>query len=222
MPAIHHGTPGQSLTDTGEAKYRASARIGAHFERRVANAIDHWLRHRPEPIHVFHDLSKLEADNPRLGRRVALGATNIDHVILLGRRWIMLDAKGTGQGQLRVENGRGVLITPTGERRPQPWMDTTIAHSQAGVLYDLTGGKGGAAVWVLPENVDYSHPSVPTARCLARKKINKIVLSISELTDGDLETDPALLPPYEKASPQDVLTLTKYISTPASPSPGSS
>lgn len=213
MTTIQHGTPGGSLDETG-SKYGYAGEVGARFERRVAAALEEWLSRRPEPVHVFHDLSGLATTAPTGGRTLNLGTTNIDHVILTGRGWIMLDAKGVSPGQLRVEHDQGVLLTPDGQRRPQPWLDDGRAYSRAGCLFDLTRGKAGVMAWVVPDEVDYTHPSVRTAGCFRE---NSLLLTLSELAHGALEQISDLLPvPYRPADPRDIAALQKLTTQPHS------
>jgi hypothetical protein len=105
----------------GAEKYGPAARVGAEFERRVAAAFEEWLSHRPETVHVFHDVRGLHTTNPSTGRQLNLGTSNIDHVMLTGVGWVMADPKRVGRGRLLVEEGRGVLVTPSGTRRPRRW-----------------------------------------------------------------------------------------------------
>lgn len=209
MGVAHHGIPGGSLAHDGEAKYGTAGRAGARFERQVAGAFDHWLKPRPELVHVFHDVTGLDTVHPTSGRRLNLGTTNVDHLMLTGAGWIMADAKGVGQGQLLIEDGHGVLLTPSGERRPQPWLEDARAYSRAGAMFNLTGGKAGVMVWVLPDGVDFSHPSVRHPPCLS--KGCGYLLSVRELARGELETIPELPPPYAPADPRDVEELARHV-----------
>lgn len=211
MTVVHHGTPGATLDDTGRSKYGIVGTVGANFERQVAEALHTWLDGRPETVHVFHDLSGLDTIGSRntQSRSLNLGTSNIDHVILTGCGWIMLDAKGVGRGQLRVERGRGVLVTSSGQRRRQPWLDDGRAYSRAGALYDLTGDLTGTLVWVLPDEAQHDHPSLRTARCFRK---GGVVLSRSELAHGDLEQLPELSVPYRPARAPDIERLRQHTS----------
>jgi hypothetical protein len=210
MPVIHHGTPGGSLHDTGD-RYGVAGKVGEYFERRVGAALDEWLRRRQEIVHVFHDLNNLSVPD------FDLGTTNIDHVVLTGAGWIMIDAKGVGRGQLKVENGRGVLVPPRGVVRPQPWMDDGRGMSRAGILFKLTGLEG-VRVWVFPEGVDYTHPSLQRARCFAHPRPavgeppppGDPVLTIHELAAGELEGLDELPVPYRPAPPQAIDVLCAH------------
>ncbi|HZE16337.1 MAG TPA: hypothetical protein VE197_11830, partial [Mycobacterium sp.] len=107
-----------------------------------------------------------------------LGTTNIDHLLLTGAGWAMIDAKGCGAGTLQTnERGKGILVDPAGKIRPQPWMDDAHSYSRAGIPYRLTEGKPGWLVWVLPETIQYDR-SVLKARFIQR---TGSVLTIDEL-----------------------------------------
>jgi hypothetical protein len=203
----HYGIPGRSLEIDGTEKYGPAAGVGAEFERRVAAAFDQWLSRRLETVHLFHDVRGLQTTNRRTGRRLNLGTNNIDHVMLTGAGWIMADAKGIGRGRLLVEHGRGVLVTPAGTRRPQPWLDDGRAYSRAGALFDLTG-LPGLMVWVLADDVDYSAFATQPPRCLQK---GGYVVSLTELAAGELETAPELPPPYSPADPRAIAALQQKV-----------
>jgi len=214
MVVQHHGVPGRSLAIDGVAKYGPAALAGAVFEREVAAALDQWLRSRPEKVHVFHDVGRLNTINAASGRQLNLGTSNVDHVVLTGGGWIMADAKRVAQGRLMIDDGQGVLVTPSGQRRRQPWLENARAYSRAGAISDLAGGKKGVMVWVLPDSVDYSsHPSMAHPPCLPKRRgAYGYILSISELAAGELETIPELTPPYRTPDPADMARLERCIS----------
>jgi hypothetical protein len=162
----------------------------------------------PETVHVFHDLQDIRTARPRTGDTIDLGTGNLDHVMVTGAGWVLADAKGVGQGRLLVERGRGVPLTPDGQRRPQPWMDERHAYSRAGALVGLTGLKGVLA-WVLPDGVDYSALAERTPRCLAD---GGYVLSVGELAAGGLDAMPELPRPYRAGDPRVVEVLDRLVS----------
>ena len=66
---------------------------------------------------MFHDLGGFRNVAGHGLRPVSLGSTNIDHVVLSGARWLLVDAKGTGAGTLTLDTlGRGVLIQADGTK----------------------------------------------------------------------------------------------------------
>lgn len=94
---------------------------------------------------------------------MSLGAANVDHVVLSGARWRVIDAKGTGAGTLTTDaRGRGLLIQADGAQRPEPWLDLVVMHSIAAVLARLTGMRGWP-VWVTPDATSHD-PQVLRAR----------------------------------------------------------
>lgn len=185
--------------------------MGAWFERQVAAALDRWLSRRPETVHVFHDLTRLDTVNGTSGRRLNLGTSNVDHLVLTGAGWIMIDAKRIGRGRLVVERGRGMLITPEGHRRPQPWMDDGRANSRAGCMFDLAKNMGGEMVWVVPDEVDYSALAHQPPRCVRKRGY---ILTLAELAAGELEAIRELRPPYRAADPVHVARLKEHINVP--------
>jgi hypothetical protein len=211
--AVIHGCAGRSVMEPSNwvGSGTPEARRGAFFERVVAGALHHWLAGRLDEVHVFHDLVGLnDISGARLGP-VSLGGTNIDHLILTGRRWLMIDAKGCGAGSLRVHAGKGVLVRGDGTHASQPWMDDRTAYSRAGIPFRLTEGKAGLAVWVVPQATAYSDPSVVQARFLTRCG-QCTVLNDAEVRAGEL--DALLPPPADSADPRDVERLLAYVSAP--------
>lgn len=207
-----HGRAGQSLQEPDEWAWSgtANARRGAFFEQRVAQVLHHWLAGRPDEVHVFHDLVGL---NNVIGaglKPISLGGSNIDHLVVTGGDWLMIDAKGCGAGSLQVHDGKGVLVREDGSRSPQPWMDDRKAYSRAGVPFRLTEGKGGVAIWVVPQATAYDHPSFPTARFLAHRNARLGVLNDAEVAAGELDAE--LPVPAAPADPRDVDRLHSYVS----------
>lgn len=214
MGAVVHGRAGQSLQepDGWEWSGTTNARRGAFFEQRVAQVLHHWLAGRPDEVHVFHDLVGLNDVTGAGLKPRSLGGSNIDHLVVTGGDWLMIDAKGCGAGVLQVHQGEGVLVREDGSRSPQPWMDDRKAYSRAGIPFRLTEGKGGVAVWVVPQATAYDHPSFLTARFLSRKNSRLSVLNDAEVAAGELG---AWLPvPAATADPRDVDRLHSYVSAP--------
>src|SRR5437016_14586854 len=118
-----HGEPGQRLLDSGARAYGAAdAARGSFIEQAVARALEHWLSGRPDRagLHLFHDLGGFRDVAGHGSGPVSLGTANIDHVVLSGAQWLLVDAKGTGAGPLTTDGrGRGVLIRPDGTTHPQ-------------------------------------------------------------------------------------------------------
>lgn len=208
MPAITYGHPGQTLDRAPVNGDVARSRRGAFFERRVAAAIDRWLNHRTDTIHVFHDLTNFTKVKGANLDAIDLGNSNIDHLLLTGRGWVMLDAKGCGAGTLKVDGqGKGILIDTAGNIRPQPWMDDLHSYSRAGIAYRLTGGKPGAAVWVVPEETDYDE-SIAEARFAER---GATILNIKELAEGALDELEPLVFPATEADSRDIDRLRRHV-----------
>jgi hypothetical protein len=111
--SVHvHGTPGQSLLKDGARKYGAAdASRGRFIERAVARALEHWLSRRPDcaRLHLFHDLRGFHAVTGHGYGPISLGTANIDHVVLSGAQWLLIDAKGNGCRDLddRLARPRG-------------------------------------------------------------------------------------------------------------------
>lgn len=215
--AVVHGRPGQSLQEPDEWAWSGTtaARRGAFFEQRVAQVLHRWLAARSDEVHVFHDLvglNNLASVNPkRKLKPVSLGGSNIDHLVLAGDDWLMIDAKGCGAGSLEVHQGKGVLVREDGTRSPQPWMDDHEAYSRAGAPFRLTD-KGGVAVWVVPQTTAFDHTSFLTARFLDHKKARLCVLTDAEVDAGALDAE--LPVPAAPADPRDVERLHRYVSAP--------
>ena len=104
MALVVHGVPGRSLRDT-QVGDRDSARRGAWFEEQTGKALGRWFDGRPETFHVFHDLCGLVNVSGAGLQPISLGGSNIDHLILTGNGWVMVDAKGFAAGALRVRDG---------------------------------------------------------------------------------------------------------------------
>lgn len=166
-----HGIPGGRLVHEGAGKYGAAAASrGGFIERAVARALENWLSRRPDRsgLHLFHDLGGFDAVTGFGWGPLSLGSANMDHVILSGQRWVMVDAKGLGAGTLTTDaRGCGILIQQDGTELPQRWMDVRTERSAAGVLVRLTGLRGWP-VWVLPDvttlDLDSCPPPAPSGR----------------------------------------------------------
>jgi hypothetical protein len=211
--SVHvHGTPGQSLREAGSRKYgAAAARRGGFIEEATARALEHWLSRRLDcaGLHLFHDLGGFRTVTGHGYGPVSLGTANIDHVVLSGARWLVIDAKGTAAGTLTIgAGGRGVLIGEDGTERPEPWLDNAKMHSAAGVLVRLTALPGWP-VWVVPD-LTKPDPAVLKARAF---RYGGSICSIGEVYDGLL--DRQLRPPQPPADPDVVAALARYLAPPA-------
>ncbi|MDA2804797.1 nuclease-related domain-containing protein [Nocardiopsis suaedae] len=163
-----HGLPGTSLGAAAQ-QYGSSAKRGAFFERCVGAAVQTWLENLPGVYHLFHDLVRLDHVTGAGLKPLSLGQTNIDHLVLTGTGWLLIDAKGCGVGVLGTDSqGKGRLVTPSGEQVVQPWMDSRRSYSQAGIAHRLTDGGKGQLVWVIPEETDIDEASASRARIFER------------------------------------------------------
>src|SRR6266513_1343642 len=149
MPAIPnvHGMPGSTLEANNSYGERDIGR-GAFFEQVTARVLAGWLASRPDRngIHVFHSLGGFGAvSGARLSAIDAGQKWDLDHLVLTGGKWIMLNSKGIGNGTLAVIGPppKGVLVKNDGTTKPQPWMDTNTSYTMAGIIYRLTGGMKG-------------------------------------------------------------------------------
>jgi len=178
MTAIIHGCAGRSSSEPSDwtRSGTSDARRGAFFERLVARAIHSWLAGRPDDVHVFHDLVGLNGVSAirnlahlssRQRKPLSLGTMNIDHLLLAGGTWLLIDAKGCGAGDLQVRARKGLLVQSDGTEVPQPWMNKRANYSQLGVVFRLTEGKSGGAAWVVPRTTTHHSPSIVQARFLA-------------------------------------------------------
>jgi len=208
-----HGSPGRSLRGDGGRMYGADARRGAFIEEATARALEHWLSGRPDcaGLHLFHDLGGFRDITGCGLPPLSLGTANIDHVILSGARWLLVDAKGTAPGTLTTDSaGRGVLIEADGSRRPEPWLDNTKMRSAAGVLVRLTGLRGWP-VWVVPTATEHD-PGVLKARAF---RPGGAICTISDVYDGAL--DQVLAIPQPAADPAAVAALARYVASVGAP-----
>jgi hypothetical protein len=185
--------------------------IRASFiEQVTARALARWLSARPDcaGLHLFHDLGGFRDVSGHGYGPVSLGTANIDHVVLSGGRWLVIDAKATAAGTLTTDDrGRGILIEPDGDHRPEPWLDNTKMHSAAAVLVRLTGLRGWP-VWVTPDATRHD-PQVLKARAFRH---GGTICTIGEARDGDLDQ---LLPvPQPPADPAIVAELARYVTHP--------
>lgn len=167
MSVIVYGTPGGSLDASGAARYgQADARRGSWFERVTGGCLEGWLAETPGEYHLFHDLAGFDEVEGFGYGPMSLGGANIDHVILAGDGWLMVNAKGIGKGTLGLDDdGRGVLLRPDGKWKRHTWLERDTAYVHAGILMRLTGAHGCWA-WVVPDYTDLTHPSLAAARCL--------------------------------------------------------
>ncbi|MFI6883857.1 nuclease-related domain-containing protein [Streptosporangium canum] len=208
MSVTVHGTPGWSLNDSGGAKYGSDARRGAFHERQVAQALERWLTSRPDHFDLFHDLTGFHQVRGAGLKPLSLGSANLDHVVLTGATWLIIDAKGCGAGTLGVDSGgNGMLVKPNGTAVPQKWLDDGRAYSRAGIIYRLTDGMRGQTAWIVPDTT-LLHPSVQQAACSTR---GGIVLPMRALTDGYF--DRYFPAPQSAADPAHIEALSAYLST---------
>jgi hypothetical protein len=186
----------------------ATARRGAFTEEAAARALEHWLSRRPDRagLHLFHDLGGFRDVTGCGLPPLSLGTANIDHVILSGARWLLIDAKGTAAGTLTTDSGgKGVLIHPDGSARPEPWLDNGKMRSAAGVLVRLTGLRGWP-VWVVPDGTT-NDPGMFKARAF---RDGGGICTIGDVYDGSL--DQLLAVPQPPADPAAVAALVRYVS----------
>ena len=210
-----HGTPARSLREGGPRKYgAATARRGGFIEEATARALEHWLAGRPDcaGLHLFHDLGGFR-DVAGCGLPpLSLGTANIDHVILSGARWVLVDAKGTAAGTHRqCRQGRAY---PAGRlHAPEPWLDNGKTRSAAGGLVRLTGLRGWP-VWVVPDGTK-NDPGVFKSRAF---RDGGSICTIGDVYDGSL--DQLLAAPQPPADPAAVAALVRYITAAPEPPAG--
>ncbi|MGH3759876.1 nuclease-related domain-containing protein [Actinophytocola sp.] len=122
--AIIYGCAGASVEKAANEETASAARRGAYFERVVAEALQRWADSRPDKLHIFHDLVRLNEVRRPNGKFFNLANANIDHVVLTGARFLLVDSKGCGRGVLRYSaEAGGELVRPDGTTTPQPWMN---------------------------------------------------------------------------------------------------
>jgi hypothetical protein len=193
----------------------AVARRGGFIEEATARALEHWLARRLDRagLHLFHDLGRFR-DVAGCGLPpLSLGTANIDHVVLSGARWLLIDAKGTGAGTLTTDSaGKGVLVRPDGSTRPEPWLDNGKTRSAAGVLVRLTGLRGWP-VWVVPDGTK-NDPGLFKSRAF---RDGGGICTIGDVYSGQL--DQLLAAPQPPADPAAVAALARYVT--AAPGAGS-
>jgi hypothetical protein len=137
---------------------------------------------------------------------MSLGTANIDHVVLSGAQWLLVDAKGMGAGTLTLDaRGCGMLIRPDGAVQPQQWLDSGKARAAAGVLFRLTGLRGWP-VWVLPDATTLG-PRITEARVFGAG--GGTVTQISDIYSRSL--DDVLPVPQPPADPDVVAALDRYV-----------
>ncbi|MEU8205631.1 nuclease-related domain-containing protein [Streptosporangium sp. NPDC049046] len=209
MSVTVHGTPGWSLSDSGGAKYGSDARRGAFHERQVARALEQWLNTRPEHFHLFHDLERFDQVRGAGMKPLSLGSANIDHVVLTGATWLVIDAKGCGAGTLGLDqDGKGALLKPDGTLVPQRWLDDRRSYSRGGIIYRLTGGIQGGTAWIVPDTT-LLDPSIQHALCSTPGKGGP-VLPMRAISDGYFNRHfPALQP---AADPAHIEALAAHLS----------
>ncbi len=156
--------------------------------------------------HLFHDLVHLDRLTGAGLPPLSLGSTNIDHLVLTGAGWLLIDAKGCGAGVLGTDDeGRGQLIAPNGERVAQPWMDTSRSYSQAGAAYRLTDGRKGQLVWVVPAETVIDETSAARARIFEK---SGTLCDLGEVVSGALTT---MLPEPAPVDPQVLERLNGHL-----------
>lgn len=188
MSVTVHGEPGRILQRSGDRKYGTNARRGIYFERQVARALEQWLTARPDHFHLFHDLEHFDDVCGAGLEPLSLGRSNIDHLILTGETWLIVDAKGCGAGTLGVDcNGNGRLLKNNGTSTREEWLDDRSAYSRAGAVFRLTDGLGGATSWIVPDRT-LLHPSVESAACQRdggdHRDLGCAVLPFRAISDG--------------------------------------
>ncbi|MEV0584497.1 nuclease-related domain-containing protein [Nonomuraea sp. NPDC050310] len=209
MSVTVHGTPGHSLTQSGAVKYGSASRRGAFHERQVAQALQQWLTVRPDHFHLFHDLGGFGDVTGGSKGVLNLGGSNIDHVVLGGTTWLIIDAKGCGAGVLGLDpDSNGILTRTDGSTLPQQWLDDGRAYSRAGIIYRLTDATAGQTAWIVPDTT-LLHPDVCAARC---QKKGGIILPMRAITDGHF--DHHFLQPQPAANPAHVDRLAARVSSP--------
>ncbi|MGI5292916.1 nuclease-related domain-containing protein [Nonomuraea polychroma] len=207
MSVTVHGRPGWSLRSSGDGKYGSEARRGAFHEEQVARALERWLTKRPDHAHLFHDLLGFDKVTGAGLASLSLGTANIDHLVLTGARWLMIDAKGCGAGTLGLDpHGKGVMVKPDGTCVPQPWLDERRSYSLGGIPYRLTDGITGLMAWITPDTT-LLHPSLRTAACMRR---GGVVLPMRALTDGYFDHE--LPPPQPAADAAHIARFSEYLS----------
>ncbi|PKQ26640.1 MAG: hypothetical protein CVT64_02735 [Actinobacteria bacterium HGW-Actinobacteria-4] len=208
MAVVVHGVPGASLGESSHGS-RDDARQGAFFERVVGGVLESWLKQRSGVTHLFHDVADLR-DIPGIAGLgpISLGATNIDHVVLSGTKWLMVDAKNCAKGTLCVENKKGIVRRASGEIVPQPWLDSTKAKSQYGALFRVTGGMDGTTVFVVPDTVALDE----TLRRARVWELMPAFARVSDVVQGGL--DEIFSPSQPEADPRDVEQLVQRLSRP--------
>ncbi|MEU0238410.1 nuclease-related domain-containing protein [Nocardiopsis sp. NPDC006198] len=208
MSVTVYGTPGWSLTRSGSERYGSSARRGAFHEKRVAQALELWLSERPGHFHLFHDLTGFDKETGVGPDPLDLGSTNIDHVVLSGNAWLIVDSKGCGSGTLGLDQrGKGVLVKEDGTTVAQEWLDSRRSYASAGLLYRLTDGIKGQAVWIVPDTT-LLHPTVQQAACVRK---GGLVLPLRALTDGFF--DDHFSASQSVTAPEHVAWLSEHLSS---------
>jgi len=215
---IVHGVAGAGTAEDRDgmsARFgREDTRRGELFEGFAGNAIWRWLASRPDEVHLFHDLRGFGTVEGGGFGPMSIGRANIDHLVLTGDQWLMIDSKGTAAGVLCCEPGekaRGMLVRPDGSCVAQPWMDSLNGYSAGALLFRLLPGLTGFPVWLVSAQTNTDHPSLCRSRCIS--KAGRII-NLVELAADDLEcVFPSGRPP---ADPGLVAVLDRYVSAPVS------
>ena len=214
MSVIVHGVPGQSLQQVGAAQYgKAAARCGGFFERVTAAVLEDVLAAAPGAFHLFHDLGGFRKVEGHGYGPISPGI-NIDHLVLTGGGYAIVNAKGCGAGVLAVAPGNiGILVKPDGTERRQPWLDSRADYAAAGVVIRLTGLLGIVA-FVAPRETTV-HPSIVNARALTG---GCLIMNTADLRAGELlaRLQPEVAP-GSPAAPEHVAALRRYLTAPEVP-----
>jgi hypothetical protein len=168
------------------------------------------LSRRPDcaGLHLFRDLGGFRDVAGYGYGPVSLGTADIDHVVLSGAQWLLVDSKGMGAGTLTTDAaGKGVLIRADGTAEPQWWLDSAQERSAAGVLVRLAGLRGWP-VWVLTDATTFG-PGMTKARAFRH---GGTICQISDVYSGSL--DEVLPVPQPPADPDSVATLARYVTAP--------
>ena len=147
----------------------------------TATALEDVLAAAPGGFHLFHDLGGFRNVAGHGYGPISPGI-NIDHLVLTGAGYAIVNAKGCGAGMLAVAPGNiGILVKPDGAERRQPWLDSRVDYAAAGVVIRLTGLLGIVA-FVVPRETTI-HPSIGNARALTG---GCLIMNTGDLRDGEL------------------------------------
>lgn len=195
--------------DASQDRYGPAARRGSYFEKAVARSLETWISKRPDrnSIHLFNDLDEFQSV-PGIGTLPPLdvGPRNIDHVVLTGDRWLIIESKGIGAGTLRMAGTDVYLMQADGTLILQPWANSLEMWPMAGIMHRLTNGMRGQTVWIIPSSVTL-HENLTGARFLSR---GGYIATVREIYQSHLNE--ALPPGRPPADPQLVEKLSRYVS----------